>query len=131
MLAIHTRLGIKTGNTVNGAVKRKEWKMNEHINDLLQLIKDNPDLPILPMVNYEIVSDDCCSYWVASWGTASVTEYVASEERIWFKDEDDMDDVLERFIDYDELVSLTDEQIKERYSALPWVRCIAVYIEMP
>ena len=32
--------------------------MNEKINELLELIKANPDLPILPMVDHEIVAED-------------------------------------------------------------------------
>ncbi len=33
--------------------------MNENTNKLLDLIKENPDLPIIPMVNYEI-----CGYTI-------------------------------------------------------------------
>ena len=36
--------------------------------NLLQLIKENPDLPIVPMVDQEIVADDCCTWWIGKWG---------------------------------------------------------------
>lgn len=29
---------------------------------LFGLIRQNPDLPIVPMVNYEVVADDCAMY---------------------------------------------------------------------
>ena len=48
---------------------RKESEIQkENIGKLLDLIKQNPELPILPMVDSEIVADDYCAYWAASWG---------------------------------------------------------------
>ena len=40
--------------------------MNETNKDLLQLIKDNPDLPIIPMVDAEIAGDDN-GYYMGLW----------------------------------------------------------------
>lgn len=33
----------------------------ERLDELFKLIKENPDLPILPMVDSEIVADDYCA----------------------------------------------------------------------
>lgn len=32
--------------------------LDKNTKELLELIKENPDLPILPMVNYEVCGDD-------------------------------------------------------------------------
>ena len=36
--------------------------MDKYISDLLELIKAHPELPIVPMVDSEIVCDDAVSY---------------------------------------------------------------------
>ena len=38
--------------------------MNNKIQLLLQFIKENPDLPVIPMVYYEVVDGDflCCAH---------------------------------------------------------------------
>ena len=50
-------------------------KQKERLEELFRLIKENPDLPILPMVDSEIVA--ACGYatWTGSWGRADVVEY--------------------------------------------------------
>lgn len=53
--------------------------MNEKITELLRLIKENPDLPILPMVDGEICAGDDYGYWSGSWGTARVDEFLISK----------------------------------------------------
>ena len=45
--------------------------MNENIKDLLKLIEEHPDLPVIPMVGQDIVAD-CTGEWVASFGKAEV-----------------------------------------------------------
>ena len=67
---------------------------NRLLKELLELIKQRPDLPIIPMVDSEIVYDDSCSRWMGSWGSAEITKYIQSEERIFFYDESDMEDAL-------------------------------------
>lgn len=69
-------------------------KQKERLEELFRLIKENPDLPILPMVDSEIVADDVCARWTASWGSAYVGEYIIGSERVWFKDEDEAEDIL-------------------------------------
>lgn len=36
-------------------------------DELFRLIKENPDLPVVPMVDGEICGDDS-GYWMAGWG---------------------------------------------------------------
>jgi hypothetical protein len=105
--------------------------MDKNIADLLELIKAHPELPIVPMVDSEIVCDDYYARWRGSWGAASVTKYLVSEEHIFFFDDDDVEAVLSEVKGEDELASMTDKEAQEAYNALPWVECIAVDINLP
>ena len=103
--------------------------------ELLKLIKENPDLPVVPMVDYEVCGDDCCTWWMGHWGKSEVTEYYLGEERVHFKD-DDEEDVLADMAgchhyctkDGRDITDLSDEEWKALYESVPWVKCIVVYI---
>ena len=103
--------------------------------ELLKLIRENPDLEIVPMVDCEVVAEDF-GYWLGHWGSCKVTEYYSGLEYIHFKD-DDAEDVLNDMVGckygcdkdgrdiYDDL---SEEEWDEIFNSLPWVKCIAVYI---
>ncbi|MFA7157645.1 MAG: hypothetical protein WC123_08185 [Bacilli bacterium] len=107
-------------------------KQKENVSVLLKLIKENPELPILPMVATECVCDDSYCYWMAEWSRAEVTKYWCSDERIY--QYDDFDDLVETWIDnnYEEHPSLNDEELEvlaERIvNSYDWVDAIIVYI---
>jgi len=102
--------------------------------EIVKLIEENPDLPIIPMVDSEVVADDG-GYWVGKWGRCEATEYYSGREYIHFRD-DDEEDVLNDMVGckygYDsqgrDIYDLTDEEWDALYDSLPWKRCIAVYI---
>lgn len=108
--------------------------MNEKITELLRLIKENPDLPILPMVDGEICAGDDYGYWNGSWGTARVDEFLISKHNgsIHFKSDDDVFDVLERNLTDEEFEKLpeTESECRPYFDALPWKKAIIVFIEM-
>lgn len=110
---------------------RKESEIQkENIEKLLDLIEKNPELPILPMVDSEVVHDDYCTYWAASWGKARIDSYCFSNERIWFLS-DDRDEIFDAF--YSMPIDLSAEQeeifIENAVSSLPWKKAIIVNIE--
>ena len=100
--------------------------MDKYISDLLELIKAHPELPIVPMVDSEIVCDDGCARWMGAWGPASVTKYLVSEEHIFFFDDEDVEAVLIEVKGYDEFLSMTDKEAGKPitpspgWSASPW-----------
>ena len=107
--------------------------------ELLELIKENPDLPVVPMVGTEVVADDTYCYWMGSWGICKVTEYYIGREHIHFKD-DEMEDVLEDMVGCkfgetkdgrDIWDDLSDEEWKDLFESLPWIKAIIVHIESP
>lgn len=99
----------------------------ENREKLLQLIRENPDLPIVPMVDSEVVADDFCAYWMGSWGSARIDQFLDTGERIFFSD-DDPEDVLTEIKGWDWYSEATDEDIDAEFKALPWERAIVVYI---
>ena len=105
------------------------------INNLITLIKENPDLPIVPMVNSEVVAEDY-GYWMGKWGNCQITEYYSGRERVHFKD-DDEENVLMDLCDFDwcfavekgtDIYYLSEEDWDNLYQGVPWTKCIVVYI---
>lgn len=102
--------------------------------DIIKLIEENPELPVVPMVDSEVVADDG-GYWLGKWGRCKVTEYYAGREYIHFRD-DDEEDVLNDLIGckygYDsqgrDIYDLTDEEWDALCKSIPWIKCIVVYI---
>ena len=101
----------------------------------LELVKENPDLPIVPMVDQEVVADDSYSWWLGKFQRSEVTEYYLGHDRIHFKN-DDEEDVLGDLADCDychapdgrDIYDLSDEEWAELYKSIPWAKAIIVYI---
>ena len=107
-------------------------RARENMEELFRLIKENPELPIVPRVDAEIVAEDC-GYWLGAWGRAEVDEYFISEraERVFYKSDNDVFDVLERHLSYEEFEALPEreEECRPYYDKLPWIKAIIVNIE--
>ena len=69
---------------------------------------------------------------MAGWGASRVDEYLICEraERVAFKSEDDVFDVLEKYLTDEEFEKLPESESECRayYDALPWKKAIVVYI---
>ena len=73
----------------------------ENNKDLLDLIKQYPDLPVIPMVYGEVFGgDDFCSY-MGEFGSARKGEYATFGERVYFDREEFTEDVYGQ---YDEIL---------------------------
>ncbi len=92
---------------------------------------ENPDLPIIPLVDYEVVGDDY-GYWMGSFGRSEVGEYALFSDR-YFTDRDELED---RYADYiaDDYPDMSDEDffamVKEKTKDW-WTEAILVYIGTP
>lgn len=104
----------------------------ENITALLELIKENPDLPIAPMVSGEIAGDDC-GYWMADLGYARVDEYLIcnKSDYLALRSDEDVFDTLERYLDGEKFDALPEDEdaCREVYDNLPWTKAIIVWIE--
>ncbi|GAN11525.1 nitrilase/cyanide hydratase and apolipoprotein N-acyltransferase [Mucor ambiguus] len=100
-------------------------KQSERVEQLLNLIQENPGLRICPMVDSEVVADDCYGWWVASWGEAKVEEIWNDDERVYIRSEDE-DGLIEVLFDNDD--DLTEEEAEKIVSSYEWEKVIAVRI---
>lgn len=112
-----------------------EGARSDNAKRLLRLIAENPGLPVIPMVDSEVVADDG-GYWMGKWGHAEVTEYYLGRDRVHFKD-DDEEDVLSDLADGKgygkdregrDIYELPDEEWDALVRSIPWTKVIAVYI---
>lgn len=106
-------------------------KVKNNWEELFRLMQKNPDLPVVPMVDGEIVGDDS-GYWVGKWGHPSVDEFLLCEryDYMAFKSWDDVFDVLEKYLSDEDFEKLPEDESECRkvYDSLPWTKAIIVYI---
>ncbi len=100
---------------------------------LFKLMREYPDLPVIPMVSYEVVADDDCPYWKGSWGSAKLGAYIVGYMRIYFRedDADDMEDVLNHTTTGRDWYDAPEDEVTSAYQNLPWTECIVAYIDLP
>ena len=132
---------------------------NENVKNLLELVVENPDLPIICMVESEIVCDCDYSRWLAQIGGCMVGEFASYNDRFYcdreeFKEEyyDRNDYILCERFGYNQWKSpcngargkYSDQEIEENSAAekkldayleevakRSFVKCIIVYIDLP
>jgi len=107
----------------------------QNIEKLLDLVKENPDLEIMPLVETDIVASDDYGWWVADWGEAWVDEYWSDDERMYAKSEDFdrlVEDKCDLLYDTPEYAGLSDEEFKKKIEAMvegyDWQKVIFVNI---
>ena len=66
---------------------------------LLDLIKQNPDLPVIPMVYGEVVAGDDFSTYMGAFGSSHIGEYAIFCERVYFNREEFAEDVYYKYDD--------------------------------
>ena len=71
--------------------------MQTNIKELVKLIQENPDLPVISMVDQEAVSDEW-GYTVASFGRAYLEEYALYNDRYY----DDRESFKEAYYEYND-----------------------------
>ena len=102
-------------------------KQKENLEKLFQLIKENPELPIVPMVDSEIVCENY-GIWMGSIGKVKTERYIMVDDGFYFYSEKDSE-VLEYF--GTNKARMSDEELKQAYENLPWIEAIIVNIDLP
>ncbi len=97
---------------------------------LFELLRQYPDLPVMFMVDGNLVLDDF-RYWRGALGGSGVDRYVMGEEAVHFYDEEDMDDCLYDTFAGGDPDDMSDEARLEFYRSLPWKTAIVVYVTVP
>ena len=86
------------------------------MKELIELVTQNPDLPIVAMVNGEVCWDDAC-YWMARFSSASIEMVGLIGER-WYDDKESFKEVY-----YDKY----SEELCEKFNYDP--RCCIASVE--
>lgn len=108
--------------------------MNDNIKHLIQLMDENPDLPVIPMVGQDIVAD-CTGEWVAHFGKAEIKKMCIYGEKVIFREDKNAIKTVEAL----ELEGLTEGRAREEsieklngyLDELEWLEAIIVHIETP
>ena len=109
-------------------------KERKNRDELFRLMRQNPDLPIVAMVDSEIVADDGYNRWLGAWGSCEIGEYLVGEGQVHFRDDEDdeeMERLVEEMLGTDNCEAITPELIKDTYQNLRWTKAIIVNIDLP
>ena len=119
-------------------MKKEIEVQQENVNTLIKLMKENPTLEVMPMVDSEVVASDDYSWWLGKFGKAELDECWQSDERIYFRSWDEEELIEEAMEDISlnpKLENLSDEELtkmaEERVNKLDWEKVILVKIDMP
>lgn len=107
---------------------------NACTNELLRLIKENPDLPILPMVEGDVCGSDEYAYWMGCFGNSFVDEYLIDEwygdECVVFKSNCDIETLIEGMaeVEFGNCTNESNWSRAERELDKLWKKAIICYI---
>lgn len=111
--------------------------MNKNIKkEMIELLQQNPDLPIMAKVDLEIVGDDGYAWWLGQVIGCEICEIYEGETQIHIKDIDDEEYVLTDMqgcecgcaADGRDIYDLSDEEWTEIYNSLPWIKTIIITV---
>lgn len=103
-------------------------KQSEKLEELLKLMQANPELPVIPCVDGDVVGGDDCYCWLGTWGASGIQEYIIGNERTYYREDDisEMNDLLYERYDPELVDNMTEEETRAAYNALPWKKAIFV-----
>ena len=111
-------------------------KQQSNIKELLVLIKENPNLEIVPMVDDEVFGGDGFTSWMGSWGRGEIDEVYHQDERIYFRSADE-DEIEEEIFNQMEMGNpawsdtCVEELTKQKEKEIEWEKVIVVRIDAP
>jgi len=110
-------------------------KQKTNIETLLQLVRENPELQIVPMVDYEVVGSDDFSSWMGDWGKSEIDEVLYGDERIYFRSQDE-DGLIENLVWNNEFIDGLSEvqaikKAENEVNNYAWEKVIVVRIVLP
>ena len=103
--------------------------MHKSLRELLALMEENPDLPVIPQVDTGVVFDDVYDWVLADWGRVWIDEYVSHDERVYLRSEDEEELIEDWMYEIDPDGEETDEELEEIVrKRIKWKKAIFVKI---
>lgn len=114
----------------------------EKANELIKIMKENPNHKVLPMVNTEVVASDDYYRWGGSIGRIATDKILnprvehAYEDVVSLDDErvymysDDFESIVDMFYD-SENFDVPNNNAREAVDSLPWEDVIIINIDTP
>lgn len=106
------------------------------IEKLIRLHKERPDLPVITMVDTEVVASDEFSYWISRIRAVNVKKYMVADGEVIFYEDMDYDNAW-RMYDYSYIRSKIDQYMSEEetvdvlvelYEKAPWKEAIIIWV---
>lgn len=69
--------------------------MNENFEKLIKLHNEDPDLPIIPMVDSDVVCSNEFSFFKGEIGTCGIRDYAEWKDRIYTDKDSLIDDIID------------------------------------
>lgn len=107
-------------------------EIKKGINELLKLVGQRPDLPVVAAVNYDVVLDDSYVYWMGHINGAMIDKVCTDKDGATvFYEDHDIEDALASVLSDDEYELLPDdgEGREKAFEALPWKEVIVAFVE--
>ena len=96
--------------------------------ELFKLMQENPDLPVVPMVDSDVIMQEGWAWYIGRLASAEIDEYLVVDEITYTKSSDDVWDVLEAVYGDIKTCRMTEEEAEKAYQQLPWIKAIMLHI---
>lgn len=92
----------------------------ELIGKLERLSEEHPDLPIITLVDTEVVADSSHSWWLSKINGVHIDKYYVGEEFVYLYSISEYDDIF--------YADVSVEEADRRFEELPWIEAIVVEV---
>ena len=105
-------------------------KQSKILKDVIELITNNPKLPVITSVDSEVACDGYHSFFIGSITGEEIKDVISCYEDTYFRQDMDDEELFEElFWDGDD--SLNTEKRKIMLDSLPWKKCIVIKVSIP
>lgn len=99
----------------------------DYRKEFVELIKNNPDLPIIPLSASRISDDN--DYWVGELGFSYTDYYLVVDGYTYIRSGCSYDDIVDVIVTKEISELMDDGNKKAMFDSLPWQKAIFVYVE--
>lgn len=100
--------------------------MKNNFQKFLDLVRENPDLEVIPVVGSDVVADEY-DWWYGDWGSCEIGECIHTKDGVYTR-EDYYWEVLRGVYGAKAVAFMDDEDEQRLYEELQWQKAIIVYI---